>query len=399
MNSLQSFYNPKKEADQLGLPDPEVAEIEVSHRLVDKICAAANTEGGIPFSEFMALALYEPELGYYSAGKYKIGADGDFITAPELGPVFAYCIADQCEQILRTISNGCILEAGAGHGRLAADLLLQLEERESLPEKYLILELSHSLRTVQRETLLERAPQLLKRIEWIDELPGEFRGIILGNELLDAMPAELFKITTEGPATLNVTCKNTGFEYIYNKDKQSPQILERIESLQLATGYRSELNLQAEAWIRSAAESLTEGVMLLIDYGFPHAEYYHPQRHQGTLMCHYRHHNHDNPLVLIGLQDITAHIDFTAMAEAAVDSNLSVLGYTSQAAFLLACGAEQLASRSDPVDAVGHLTLTAQIKKLTDPSEMGELFKVIAFGKRYDEPLKGFSLQDRRHRL
>lgn len=399
MNSPTPDYQPEQQADKLKVPPPDSDQITISQALFEKICTTAGTDNGIPFDEFMRLALYDPELGYYSAGKYKIGKDGDFITAPEIGSVFAYCIADQCQQILLSIPKGSILEAGAGHGRLAVDLLLQLEQRNSLPDKYLILELSHSLRTVQRETIQNDVPHLIDRIEWIDTFPNEFHGIILGNELLDAMPVELFEISKAGPVSLNVKCDRDGFQYTYNRDQTSAQITDRLNPLKLPAGYRSELNFQAEAWIRSAADSLAEGVLLLIDYGFPRAEYYHPQRQQGTLMCHYRHHNHDNPFVLIGLQDITAHVDFTAMAEAAVDSNLDVLGYTSQAAFLMTCGLEQLMKQSNPEDSAKHLTLTTEINKLTHPSEMGELFKVIAFGKHYNESLKGFQLQDQRHRL
>ena len=371
MNSTAPDYQPEQQANELKIPPPDSDQIAISQALFEKICTTAGTDKGIPFDEFMQLALYDPELGYYSAGKYKIGKEGDFITAPELGPVFAYCVADQCEQILHTISNGLILEAGAGHGELAIDLLLELEKRDALPGQYLILELSHSLRTVQRETIQNTAPHLLERIEWLDAFPEDFHGVILGNELLDAMPAIQFEISETGPVLLNVKCGDTGLQYTYDKNQASAEILSRLDPLKLPTGYRSEMNLQAEAWIRSAAASLSEGVMLLIDYGFPRTEYYHPQRQQGTLMCHYRHHNHDNPFVLLGLQDITAHVDFTAMAEAAVDSDLDVIGYTSQAAFLMMCGLEQLVNQSDPENPVEHIGLTTQINKLTHPSEMG----------------------------
>lgn len=346
----------------------------------------------------MQLALYEPRLGYYSAGKHKFGEAGDFVTAPELGRVFAYCVAEQCQQILASIDAGMILEAGAGQGRLAVDLLLQLEQRQALPDRYLILELAHGLRTIQRETFERDAPHLLDKVEWIDDFPTGFNGVVLGNEVLDAMPVELFEIGDDGPSRIDVRCRHGVPEFTIGPAIPD-SITRRLQSLDLPVGYRSEINLQAEAWIGSAADALANGVILLFDYGFPQREYYHPQRKEGTLMCHYRHHSHGDPLVLVGLQDITAHVDFTAMAEAAVASGLDVLGYTSQAAFLIANGLERIVAESNASDSRAHLTLTAEIKKLTDPSEMGELFKVIAFGKRFDETLKGFMLQDRRHRL
>ena len=398
MTSSNSSYQPAQQALDLGLPIPNEEEIEISKTLVKKICEAADRNNGVPFSSFMNLSLYDPELGYYSAGKHKFGADGDFVTAPELGTVFAYCLADQCEQILRTLADGQILEAGAGRGRLAADLLLELEKRDSLPQQYQILELSHSLRTVQRETLAARAPHLLHRVQWLDAFPQNFVGIILGNEILDAMPVELFEVCDTGTVRITVQCLD-GLPVLGESKDVPAQMSERLQFFSLPTGYRSEINLQAEAWIGSAADALTAGVILLIDYGFPREEYYHPQRQAGTLMCHYRHHSHSDPLSLVGLQDITAHVDFTAMAEAAIDNHMDVLGYTSQAAFLMACGLGKLVGASDPEKAEDHMALTAQINRLTQPSEMGELFKVIAFGKQYNEPLKGFLLQDRRHRL
>ncbi|MDX5151815.1 MAG: SAM-dependent methyltransferase, partial [Acidiferrobacterales bacterium] len=365
--------------------------------LAKHICNEASASN-MPFSRFMQRALYEPGLGYYSAGKHKFGEGGDFVTAPELGAAFAFCLAEQCQQVLEALPGANIFEAGAGQGRLAVDILLELERRQALPEQYLILELSQGLRTIQKETIKNHAPHLLNRVEWIDDFPSAFVGIMLGNELLDAMPVELFEVRDTGMVRMDVTCNADQLQLVPGPPLAS-SATQRFEDLSLPTGYRSEINLQAEAWIASAAQSLYRGVLLLIDYGFPRDEYYHPQRNAGTLMCHYRHHAHVDPLILIGLQDITAHVDFTAMAEAALDSGLDVLGYTSQGAFLMASGLEKLVTDSDAGDSRTHLQLTAQIKKLTNPSEMGELFKVIAFGKEFEEPLKGFMLQDRRHRL
>ena len=380
---------------ELPLPHPEETETSIS--LVSKICNEAR-DNAIPFSRFMQLALYEPELGYYSAGKHKFGEGGDFVTAPELGSAFAFCIAEQCQQVLEALPDGNILEAGAGQGRLAVDLLLELERRNILPARYLILELAHGLRTIQKETFEKHAPHLLRRVEWIDDFPSAFEGVMLGNELLDAMPVELFEVQDTRLVRMDVSCKKGQLQLVPGPPLPADET-RRFQDLSLPTGYRSEINLQAEAWVASAAGSLSRGILLLIDYGFPHGEYYHPQRSTGTLMCHYRHRAHTDPLVLVGLQDITAHVDFTAMAESAVENGLDVLGYTSQAAFLMASGMENLVTASDTSNSRAHLQLTAQIKKLTNPSEMGELFKVIAFGRQFEQPLKGFMLQDRRHRL
>jgi len=380
---------------ELPLPGREESGISIS--LVSQICNEAM-DSAIPFSRFMQLALYEPERGYYSAGKHKFGEGGDFVTAPELGSAFAFCLAEQCQQVLEALPGASILEAGGGQGRLAVDLLLELERRNILPQRYLVLELAHGLRTIQKETIEKHAPHLLSRVEWLDDFPSTFEGVMLGNELLDAMPVELFEVQDSEFVRMGVSCTE-GQLHLVPGTPLPVAATQRFRELSLPNGYRSEINLQAEAWIAGAAKSLSRGVLLLIDYGFPREEYYHPQRNTGTLMCHFRHHAHVDPLVLVGLQDITAHVDFTAMAESAVESGLDVLGYTSQAAFLVASGLEKLVAASDTGDSRAHLQLTAQIKKLTNPSEMGELFKVIAFGKQFEQPLKGFMLQDRRHRL
>ncbi|GAB4509405.1 MAG: SAM-dependent methyltransferase [Sulfuricaulis sp.] len=357
----------------------------------------AAAGGQISFDRFMELALYAPGLGYYSAGKQKFGSHGDFITAPELGPLFARCLARSCLALLKELGSGDILEVGAGSGVLAADLLLELESLDQLPERYLILELSTDLLARQNETIRHKVPHLSERVHWLDDLPRDFRGMVLANELLDAMPVTCFKVTGNDINELYVGWENEHF--VWREIPAGASLRARIEPLGLATGYTSEINLRAEAWVRSIADVLKQGALLLIDYGFPRAEFYHPQRDQGTLMCHYRHQTHDDPLRLAGLQDITAHVDFTAIAEAGIQAGLSLLGYTSQAAFLLGSGLEQIMAASDPNDVRAHLTLTQQVKKLTLPHEMGELFKVIALARGVREPLPGFTLQDRRGRL
>ena len=384
--------------DPRALPPPTAEEqahsTKLQHLIREEIAACG---GLISFARFMELALYAPGLGYYAAGKYKFGAAGDFVTAPEMGSLFARCLARPCQSILAQLGGGDILEAGAGSGALAADLLLELEALGRLPERYLILELSNELRDRQAETLRHKAPRLLKRAHWLDSLPVEFRGVILANELLDAMPIERFRITEDDIRQLHVAWETDRF--VWREKPADEAIRARIEPLALSPGYTSEIDLQAEAWVRSAADILKQGVMLLIDYGFPRAEFYHPQRTDGTLMCHYRHRAHDDPLTLVGLQDITAHVDFSAIAEAGTGTGLSLLGYTSQAAFLIGCGLEHLMSASDPDDTRAHLELTQQVKKLTSPHEMGELYKVIALGRGIREPFPGFAVHDRRGRL
>ncbi|MEE8482101.1 MAG: SAM-dependent methyltransferase [Acidiferrobacterales bacterium] len=311
--------------------------------------------------------------------------------------MFAFCLEQQCQQILSTLDGGDILEVGPGSGTLAAHLLLALEDQQQLPAHYYLLELSADLRQRQRQTIEDMAPHLLDRVHWIDTLPTEkIRGIVLANELLDAMPITLFH-TGDDVTERGVNIHDNNF--VWCDIPASPDLTARVDALHLDKDYLSEINFHAEAWIRSIANSVSSGAVLIIDYGFAEAEYYHPQRHMGTLMCHYQHRSHGDPLILVGLQDITAHVDFTAMATAAVDSEFDVLGYTSQAAFLTANGLETLMANSDPNNTRAHLEMTNQIKKLTLPSEMGELFKVIALGKNIDLDLAGFQLLDRRNRL
>jgi SAM-dependent MidA family methyltransferase len=381
-----------------ALPSPTAEEQAHHEKLVQRLREEMAAAGGaIAFDRFMELALYAPGLGYYVAGTHKFGEHGDFITAPELGSLFARCLARPCQSLLAGLGGGDILEAGAGSGALAADLLLELESLGQLPERYLVLELGAELRARQNETIKRQAPHLFGRVHWLADLPGDFRGVVLANEVLDAMPVTRFKVTQNGIDELCVAWANDGF--VWREKPADASLRERVEPLGLAAGYTSEINLRAEAWVRSVAGSLKQGALLLIDYGFPRAEFYHPQRAQGTLMCHYRHQAHGDPLRLAGLQDITAHVDFSAIAEAGVDAGLALLGYTSQAAFLLGCGLEQIMAASDPNDVRVHLALTQQIKKLTLPHEMGELFKVLALGRGVREPLPGFTLQDRRARL
>ena len=384
------------------LPAPSAEAMAHSGRLAtlirDEIAAAG---GRLGFDRFMELALYAPGLGYYSAGARKFGEEGDFVTAPELSTLFSRCLARQCAEVLGAIEGGAILEFGAGSGVMAADILVELAALDCLPERYCILELSAELRERQRETLQAKVPQHAARVVWLDRLPGAgFRGVVLANEVLDAMPVHRFRIRGEAACELYVTIDGEGFAL--QEGEPAAEVAARLallrQQLPLADGYESELNLRAEDWVRSIGDFLAQGVALLVDYGFPRSEFFHPQRSSGTLMCHYRHRAHDNALILPGLQDITAHVDFTAVAEAALAAGLSVRGYASQANFLIANGLTALLAEAGG-DTKRQLTLSAQVKRLTMPGEMGELFKVMALTRGWDRPLQGFTLRDERGRL
>jgi len=344
----------------------------------------------------MELALYVPGLGYYSGGARKFGAAGDFVTAPELTPAFARTLATQAVQVMAA-SAPRILEAGAGSGRLAADLLQELAARNALPDSYAILELSGELRERQRQTLVATVPDLLDRVSWLDRLPARFDGLVLANELLDAMPVHLLRWHEDGIDERGVGYEDDGF--CWREQPAAGAVLARARTLAEegvpGGGYLAEIGLAAAAWTASWAEILGCGALLLIDYGFPRREFYHPQRGEGTLMCHYRHHAHTDPFYLPGLQDITAHVDFTAIAEAGTEAGLDFLGYTTQAAFLFNCGLTDVLARTPADDPRRYLPQANAAQKLISPAEMGELFKVIALGRGIDIPLQGFITGDR----
>ncbi len=380
------------------LPEPSPDALHHSRELARLIHREIAAGGGwIAFSRYMELALYAPGLGYYSAGAAKFGAAGDFVTAPELSPLFGRTLARQAAQVLE-LTGGEVLELGAGSGRLALDLLRELERLGTLPVRYHILEVSADLRERQRALIGEAAPHLLERVAWLDTLPASFSGVILGNEVLDAMPAAL--VRWQEDAVYERGVESDGNEFQWSERPLAPgPLLDAARALELPAGYLSEINLAAAALVAGLARCLQSGALLLIDYGFGESEYYHPQRSQGTLMCHYRHHAHADPFFLPGLQDITAHVDFSRIARAATAGGLELLGYTTQAAFLINCGITQLLSETPVEDVSTYLPLTNQAQRLLSPAEMGELFKVIALGKGLGEPLLGFAGGNRRHRL
>jgi len=381
----------------MTLPTPDAEALAYSVALTHRLVAEVGKAGGwVGFDRFMDLALYAPGMGYYSGGARKFGAAGDFVTAPELSSAFSQTLGAQAAQIL-ALSAPQVIEVGAGSGRLAADLLLELERRGALPERYAILDLSGELRARQHATIAERAAHLVDRVAWLDRLPVRFDGLVLANELLDAMPVHLIAWRSEGICERGVAWQDEQFVWI---DRPAHgRLLERAEALAaeyaIPPGYLSEICLAAPAWVSAWAGILGRGALLLIDYGFPRREYYHPQRDAGTLMCHYRHYAHGEPFYLPGLQDITAHVDFTAIVEAGCAAGLDLLGYTTQATFLFNCGLTEVMARTPADDPARYLPLANAAQKLISPAEMGELFKVIALGKGIAEPLLGFLRGDR----
>jgi len=395
------LHEVQKEISSLPAPTEDAQQLsaELSARIASAISASA---GALPFWRYMDMALYEPGLGYYSAGSHKLGAAGDFVTAPEISTLFSRTLARAIQPVLTSIESAEILEVGAGSGVMAAEILSQLSADNALPEKYIILELSAELRQRQQQTINECVPELASRVTWCTRLPTDFNGVILANELLDALPAHRFAIESGIARELCVAFKDNHF--VWQTDKNDNQrLIQRVQQIEqetdqtFAEGYSSEILFAAEDWIKTTAESLNSGMMLLLDYGQPRAVYYHAQRNQGTLSCHYRQRMHDDPFYYPGLQDITAHVDFTAIADAALDAGLQVTGYTTQAHFLLGSGITHwLDEERDPLI---QLEYSSQIKKLTLPQEMGETFKVMGLAKNCNIIPSGFLLQDMRNRL
>jgi SAM-dependent MidA family methyltransferase len=375
------------------LPTPSAEALLHSERLRRLILQDIAQQGGwIPFSRFMELALYAPGLGYYTAGAHKFGEAGDFVTAPEISALFGRTLAHQTAEIMAH-STPHILELGAGSGKLAADMLLELEHMGRLPERYCILEVSADLRERQQQLLSERAPHLLARVSWLDTLPSHITGAVVGNEVLDALPVHLLHWANAGILERGVAGEGENFAW-RDHAVHSSELLQAARHVSVPDGYQSEIALSSRGLVKSLCERLHKGVIMFIDYGFGAGEYYHPQRSRGTLMCHYRHHAHDDPFFLVGLQDITAHVNFSAVYQSAMEAGAHLLGYSSQAHFLINSGIINFLQASAPEDMRAHLPLSAQLQKLTSPAEMGELFKVIALGKGVEVPLSGFSRGD-----
>ena len=383
------------------LPAPGKEAMSHSQQTLGAIKGIIDQAGGkISFQRFMQAALFEPELGYYRCGTEKFGAMGDFFTAPESSSLFGQCLAQFIQQ-LKTVNN--VLEVGAGSGRLAVSILKELDAQSILPEGYYILELSAELRQRQRQKIQAALPNYIDKVVWLDVLPEAFNGVVIANELLDAMPVTRFKLENDQVLEEYVEYHDDALTYSY-EPTSNQRLLARIEELKQQTSiaetesYYSEVNFVAEDWIKTLADKIESGVVLIIDYGYPRNAYYHSQRHMGTLMCHYQHRAHPDPLILTGIQDITAHIDFTAMADAALESGLEVVGFTTQAHFLLNLGLLDLVD-TDQENLPEFLQASGEVKRLTLPGEMGESFKVIAFAKNYEDDIAGFSQHDIRHLL
>lgn len=364
----------------------------------DLIRNTIHQQGAIPFVDFMQMALYAPQYGYYQR-LADIGVRGDFVTAPALTPLFGYAIANQCADILKNLTKPRILEFGAGMGHLCVDILLHLERLNALPEEYLIIEVSATLKKAQQQRIKANIPHLFSRVQWLSSWPDEpIEGVMLGNEVLDAMPVHRFLQTADHLLEYYVNVNKHGELVDFLKPCVHPRLLAHVANVlpKQDAPYQSEANLFIDDWIKQCHNKLKCGVLILFDYGFPRHEYYHPDRRQGTLMCHYQHRSHANPLLYVGEQDITAHVDFSHVAEAGFDAGFDVEGYTNQAAFLLGCDILTLLSQESEENL---LASQQAVKKLLQPNEMGELFKVIALSKQINMPLRGFSFQDKRASL
>ena len=378
-----------------ALPQPSADALAVSQQLQTLINAEIGRNNGwISFARYMELALYAPGLGYYSAGSRKLGAAGDFVTAPELSPLFGRTLARQLAELL---AQGVpdIIELGAGSGALAAVLLEELAALGRLPQRYRILEVSADLRERQQQRLRACVPQHVSRIEWLDHLPERIEAIVIANEVLDALPVHRIRWHSGNAEELGVATDGDG--YAWATRPAAGAVAAAARQLSLPDDYETEINLAAPALVTDLARRLDRGALLFIDYGFPAREFFHPQRNRGTLMCHYRHHAHADPFLWPGLQDITAHIDFSAIAQAG--AALDLLGYVNQAQFLINCGITALLAETPASDVARYAPLAAQAQQLLSPAEMGELFKVIAFGRGIASPLSGFSRGDKSHSL
>lgn len=387
---------------KLLLPEPDVASAEHSARVAAHLRERMGN-GDISFGEFVSRTLYAPGLGYYAAGATKFGAAGDFVTAPEVSSLFGSVVARQVAEVLRSIDGGAILEFGAGTGKLAIDTMRALQRHDTLPERYMILEVSPELQERQEDTLRQAIPDLSDRVEWLSAPPPTFRGVMLGNEVLDAMPFERFTMSGDQVLQMGVAANGEDFTWTTRPApdwlEASVRHIEHDLGEPLSDGYTSEVAVAAHAWVHDVGSVLEEGVILLFDYGVPRREYYAAERSDGWLRCHFRHHAHNDALILPGIQDITTWVDFTLVAEAAQLAGLDILGYTAQAPFLLGGGLEEETSGFLDLPVEQQMQLSGQVKTLTLPGEMGEHFKCIALGRGDVPTPSAFRFADRTQTL
>ncbi len=380
-----------------SLPVPEPEALAASHALQARIEAEIAARGGwIAFADYMQLALYTPGLGYYTGGAAKFGPAGDFVTAPSLGPLFAQTLARQVAELIgRSAPN--ILEFGAGGGELAGGLLAELAALGGAVESYAILEPGAELAARQRAVIARIAPASAAKVEWLEALPARFSGVMIANEVVDAMPMHAVAWREEGVFERGVRSVDGRLQW--DERPATGEVLAVASALPIAPPYASEIGLAAQAWMATVAPRIETGALLVIDYGFPAREFYHPQRSGGTLMAHYRHHAHADPFFHPGLQDITAHVDFSALAASARTAGLEVLGYATQANFLVNCGITEVLDRTDAADVRRYAPLASVAQKLLSPAEMGELFKVLCVGRGIGRGLLGFARGERSHTL
>jgi len=390
--------------EQAGLPEPDDLSARHSREVAAHITERIRQAGGsIGFAEYMQAALYARGLGYYAAGATKFGTDGDFVTAPEISSVFGRVLARQVAEVLQQLEAGSVLEFGAGSGKLAVDLLLALEQLDAMPEHYLILEVSADLQQRQQQRLQRDVPQHVERVRWLSDLPAAHSGVVIANEVLDALPVERF--TRSADAVLQQRVESTAEGFRFTSGDAPAQLAATVSSIEealgapLAEGYTSEVSMGAAPWVADIAAMLEQGVVFLFDYGCSRSEYYAADRSDGWLRCHFRHRAHDNPLILPGIQDITAWVDFTGIAESAVAAGLAVAGYQPQAMFLAGGGLQQELQGMTDLPPEQQLALSAQIKTLTLPGEMGEKFKCMALSRGLAEAPSAFLLGDRIHTL
>lgn len=387
-----------------SLPQPDAHSAEHGERVKEYIRQHIDAAGGsIGFAEFMQHALYAPGLGYYTAGSTKFGEAGDFVTAPEVSSVFGRVLARQCAEVLSQVEGGAILEYGAGSGKLAVDMLQTLDSMDALPSSYMILEVSPDLCQRQRMYIERHVPGLAFLVTWLDMPPESFRGAMVANEVLDSFPVERFVRRKKAVMQQRVGFNGAGFEWREAAaNEHLASFVQRIEKdigATLLDGYTSEACLALSPWVGGLAGVLDEGIAFLFDYGVSRREFYADDRSDGWLRCHFRHHAHDNPLVLPGVQDLTAWVDFTSVASTATHAGLDIAGYTPQAQFLLAGGLEQEMAEFGSLPVDEQVKLSGQVKTLTLPGEMGEHFKCLALRRGSIEAPSAFSLADRTHTL
>lgn len=377
--------------------EPEGISTALKARIREEIHAQGGT---LPFSRFMDLCLYAPGLGYYRNAAAKFGPAGDFVTAPEISAHFGRCVARQVAEVLDRVPDGAVVEVGAGSGRLASQVLHALAE-QGLEPPYLVLESSAELKRRQAEHL--HGEGLGGRVEWLDDLPVPgFRGAVVANELIDAFPASLLRVTDGAVQEAHVVYEDEAFRHEWRAP--SPEAASAWEAIHrdlehpLPAGYVCEVQLAAPAWVGAMAARIVRGMLLLVDYGYPRRELYHPDRRTGTLVSHYRHRVHHDLLVRPGLQDLSAHVDFTALARAGESAGLRVAGFTTQSEFLLATGLLAQGERLPP-GSDAYLQFARAVKRLTLPAEMGEAVKYLALTRGIDGPLVGFGGRDHRPRL